>query len=257
MDKITLYRQHLSTLPVWDEYLMQESGLPGPRSNLELMYAVAAEGDASLFYRYLAHGPETAPVNTPLGFLAMCGTAGLGSLLARGERGVLADLRPLASDPRWRIREAVCMGLQLWGDCDMDALLAEMDLWSRGNLLERRAAAAALCEPRLLTRPEHARAVLRILDDITASLASVSDRKDDSFRVLVQGLSYCWSVAVSALPGEGKALMEKWFSSGDKDVVTIMRDNLQKKRLVRVDAGWVEMSQKRIANRLEELKRRT
>ena len=38
----------------------------------------------------------------------------------------LQALRPLASDPRWRIREAVAMALQRWGDADMPALLAEM-----------------------------------------------------------------------------------------------------------------------------------
>jgi hypothetical protein len=43
--------------------------------------------------------------------------------------------------------------------------------WARGNPLEQRAAAAALCEPRLLREPEHAAAVLRILDEITARLA--------------------------------------------------------------------------------------
>ena len=62
------------------------------------------------------------------------------------------------------------MALQRWGDADMAGLLAAMTDWAAGNPLEQRAAAAALCEPRLLTRPEHAAAVLRILDEITASI---------------------------------------------------------------------------------------
>ena len=61
------------------------------------------------------------------------------------------------------------MALQRWGDADMAALLAEMADWAAGNPWEQRAAAAALCEPRLLKQPEHAAAVLRILDEITAS----------------------------------------------------------------------------------------
>ena len=43
------------------------------------------------------------------------------------------------------------MALQRWGDADMDGLLAAMTDWAAGNPWEQRAAAAALCEPRLLT----------------------------------------------------------------------------------------------------------
>ena len=97
------------------------------------------------------------------------------------------------------------MALQRWGDADMDGLLAEMTDWAAGNPLEQRAAAAALCEPRLLREPEHAAAVLRILDGITASIPQVTDRKSDAFKTLRQGLGYCWSVAVAALPDDGQA----------------------------------------------------
>ena len=44
-------------------YLLENSGLPGPRGNLELAHAVAAEGSAALFERYRAYTPELAPVN--------------------------------------------------------------------------------------------------------------------------------------------------------------------------------------------------
>jgi hypothetical protein len=47
-------------------------------------------------------------------------------------------------------------------------------------------------------------------------------------------------VAVVALPDEGKALMEKWLVSADKDIKWIMRENLKKNRLARMDASWVE-----------------
>jgi hypothetical protein len=53
-------------------------------------------------------------------------------------------------------------------------------------------------------------------------------------------LGYCWSVAVAALPEEGKKMMEKWLADDDKAVIWIMKENLRKKRLARVDAGWVE-----------------
>ena len=115
------------------------------------------------------------------------------------------------------------MALQRWGDADMDALLTAMTDWAGGNPLEQRAAAAALCEPRLLTQPEHAAAVLNILDGITESIEQITDRKSDAFKTLRQGLGYCWSVAVAALPDTGKPLMECWLVSPDPDIRWIMR----------------------------------
>jgi hypothetical protein len=239
MKKEDSYRQTLNTMEDWDAFLLQESGLPGRRANLELAYAVAREGKQALFERYLSFDPEKAPTNSPQEFLAFCGVLGLGKLLAQGQGEVLGMLRRHASDPRWRIREAVAQALQVWGDVDMVALLQEMQVWSEGNLLERRASAAALCEPRLLGEPGQVQHVLRILDGITASLLNVEDRKTDAFQVLRKGLGYCWSVAVAAHPEVGKAAIEKWLTSEDRDIRWIMRQSLRKKRLERMDANWV------------------
>ncbi|NVM56766.1 MAG: hypothetical protein HWN51_01410, partial [Desulfobacterales bacterium] len=214
--------------------------LPGPRANLELVQAVAEEGDEALFRRFLALDPEKAPTNSPYEFLALCGVVGLGKILAEGKTEVLETLRRYASDPRWRMREGVAMALQRFGEEDTDALLQEMGQWSKGSPLEKRAAAAALCEPKLLREEAQILRVLQILDEITASLRPVENRKSDEFKVLRKGLGYCWSVAVAALPAEGKKMIEKWFLSDDEDVRWIMRENLKKKRLTRMDAAWVE-----------------
>jgi hypothetical protein len=240
MSKADEYRETLGTLENWDLFLLKESGLPGRRGNLELAQAVADEGDEELFERYLSFDPGKAPVNSPYEFLAFCGVVGLGRLLSEGKRKVLKTLRLCASDPRWRIREGVAMALQRLGTVDMDSLLQEMEEWSKGNLLEKRAAAAALCEPKLLSEEKHVIRVLQILDQITASIQSVEDRRSDEFKALRKGLGYCWSVAAVALPEEGKEMMEKWFSSDDKDVFWVMKQNLRKKRLARADAEWVE-----------------
>ncbi len=239
MARVDRYRETLRTLEDWDSYLLQESGLPGPRANIELARAVAEEGDEALFRRYLSFDAQRAPTNSPEEFLACCGLLGLGRLLAEDNREVLTILHRHASDPRWRIREAVVMALQRLGQVDMDTLLQEMERWSQGNLLEKRAAAAALCEPSLLREEEHAGQVLRILDSITASLQSVEDRGSDAFKALRKGLGYCWSVAVAALPETGKKMMEKWLACDDRDVRWIMEQNLKKKRLVRMDEEWV------------------
>jgi hypothetical protein len=240
MSKVDEYREILRTLENWDLFLLRESGLPGKRANLELAQAVADEGSEELFERYLSFDPGKAPVNSPYEFLAFCGVVGLGRLLSEGKMEILKTLRPYASDPRWRIREGVAMALQRLGRVDMDSLLWEMDQWSKGNLLEKRAAAAALCEPKLLRQGKHIERVLQILDEITTSIQSTEDRKSDEFKALRKGLGYCWSVAAVALPDEGKKMMERWFSSNDKDVLWIMKENLRKKRLTRMDAGWVE-----------------
>lgn len=237
------YRLKLRTLKEWDSYLLQESGLPGPRGNIELAQAVADEGDLDLFLRYTSYSSSQAPVNSPYEFLAFCGVVGFGRLLAEGDASLLPVLRGHASDPRWRVREAVAMALQRYGDADMDGLITAMEEWSSGSALEQRAAAAALCEPRLLTQADHARAVLQIIDEITASILQRGDRRSDDFIALRKGLAYFWSVAVAALPEAGKPLMEKWLSTTDKDVRWIMRDNLKKNRLVRMDADWVKKCQ--------------
>lgn len=139
MTKRDDYRQTLTSLDQWDAYLMQESGLPGPRANLELMQVVADQGDEALFRRYLAgDDPDQYSADSPESFLAMCGVMGLGKLLAEGRTDLLPALRLWTSDRRWRLREAIVFALQRWGQADMDALLAEMEGWSRGNLLERR-----------------------------------------------------------------------------------------------------------------------
>ncbi|MCI0399430.1 MAG: hypothetical protein L0332_29350 [Chloroflexi bacterium] len=233
------YRQKLRTLPDWDSFLLEESRLPGPRANLELARVAAEEGDAALFRRYLSIPLAEAPANSPQEFLVFCGLLGLGQLLTRGDRVVLETLRALASDPRWRIREAVATALQAWGEVDMDGLLQEMAVWSRGNYLEQRAAVAALCEPKLLHRPEQVERVLRIVNNLTTTISQAEDRKSEAFKALRKALGYCWSVAVVAFPAAGKPMMEHWLSSLDQDIQWVMRENLKKDRLARMDQEWV------------------
>lgn len=200
---------------------------------------MADEGTAKLFRRYLTWTANRAPVNSPQEFLACCGVVGLGRLLAEGATQPLRALRTHAVDPRWRVREAVAMALQRLGDADLPRLLAVAADWATGTPLEQRAAAAAVCEPRLLVHPEATRAVLALLDRITVSLSQATDRREEPFKVMRQGLAYCWSVAVAALPDEGLPLMEKWLASADPDVRWMMRQNLTKARLSRVAPEWV------------------
>lgn len=241
MTRVEDYRRALRDLAEWEPFLLEQSALPGPRANLELATAAAEEAEEEALRRWAAVGPETAPFGSADEFLPVCGVIGLGRLLAAGDRSVLADLRRLAGDPRWRVREAVAIALQRFGDADFPALLTEMQGWASGSLLERRAAVAALCEPRLLSDPDRARDVLTLLDRVTAELNDTDEHRSDAFRVLRQTLGYAWSVAIVALPEEGEPLFERLLVSGDRDVRWIVRENLRKRRLVRLDADWVAL----------------
>jgi len=240
MGKIEAYRKVLQGLDSWEQFLLDESNLPGSRANLELAFAVAAEGEVELFERYASLDAETAPTNSKEGFLAVCGTLGLGYLVASGGKRHLGRLRILASDPRWRIREAVALGLQQWGKMDMYELIEEMQTWADGSLLEQRAVVATLCEPELLRKREQASHVLDLLDKITTAISKVEDPKSEGFIALRKTLGYGWSVAVAAQPEIGKARMEKWTQVEDKTVRWIMKENLKKKRLTRMDEAWVD-----------------
>ncbi len=247
MSKSDEYRRHLRALSEWEPYLLAHSGLPGPRGNLELAQVVADEASDAQLARWRALTPEQAPVNSPEEFLTFCGVLGLGRALTRGETiSGRQELRAFAADPRWRTREAVAMAFQRWGDADMAALLAEMQTWATTNdPLVQRAAAAALCEPRLLRSPDHAAHVLQILDEITVRLSQTPQpaRKSAAFKTLRQALGYCWSVAVAAHPETGKPLIEQWLTSADPDVRWIMRENLKKNRLQKMDSAWVTSQQ--------------
>ena len=158
----------------------------------------------------------------------MCGAVGLGRLVSEGKREHLVRLRELASDSRWRVREAVAMALQRWGDQDFDSLAAEAERWGAGSPLEQRAAVAALCEPRLLRAPEAAPRALDLVERVTLSLPHSRDC------VLGQALGYCWSVAVAALPAEGLERFERLEASSDPDLRWVVRENLKKARLARL-----------------------
>ena len=207
---------------VWEPYLKANSGLPGPRANLELVTAVGEEADADLLWRLSASSDE---------FLALSGTAGLGRLATTEPDTVLPWLKELAEDPRWRVREGVAIALQRLGHASMPQLVAEMEVWSKGGPLVQRAAAAGLCEPALLKKPDVVRRVLLVLDHITRSMAATRDRKHEGFRVLRQAMGYCWSVAAAANPVAARPLFVKWLRSSDPDIAWVMKSNLGKARL--------------------------
>ena len=181
--------------------------------------------------RWLLLPLAESPTNSPQEFLVFCGVVGLGKLAAEGDVNVVDRLRSYASDPRWRIREAVAFALQRIGRANRDLLLETASRWIEGNRLEQRAVIAGLAEPDLLTDRRTALVLLQYLNQITASFIDAGDRKSDEFRVLRHALGYAWSVAAAALPSEGISILKSWMKNEDKDISWVMKENLKKKRL--------------------------
>jgi hypothetical protein len=248
--RVDEYRDALERAGNREAYLLAHSGLPGPRGNLELAQAAAQVCPPAELRRWAKLGPGEAPSGRAEEFLAFCGVLGLGGTLVDGDDRALDELRRHASDPRWRVREAVAMALQRWGEVDFEALAVAMLEWARGSWLERRAAAAALCEPGLLTTPERVGEVLAVLAEATAGIAqaSAAERRSEEFRALRKGLGYCWSVAVAAAPEVGRPAFEELAeqAASDRDPAWVVRENLRKRRLERLDPAWVARMRERL-----------
>lgn len=227
-------------------YLLEASGLPGRRANLELAEAfarLAGEVPPPDAYRlemlcvdWTRIGASVAPVGDPLEFLPFCGAWALGSMAATGGQGVpevLDRLRGLAADQRWRLREAVANGLQALLAARPADALAVLASWIRsGAWLPMRAVAAALAEPSLLEAPVLVQEAVAlhhaILDQVEA--APTGSPALDTLR---QALGYTISVVVAADPVAGAGLLERLAASPNPNLRWILRENLKKARLAR------------------------
>lgn len=237
------YLSELRETPAQVAFLRTHSGLPGPRANLELVQAAADAGQERAFRRWIELGSGDDPTDE---FLAVCGVVGLGRLVAEGRADLVRELRTHASDPRWRVREAVAMALQRVGDADTAALFHIVQAWLEDRAYVQRAAIAAVAEPRLLKADGAGKAAIDLVDRVTANLTHMPERCSDEFRTLRQALAYCWSVVVAGDPDYGWARMENWVESADPDVRWLMGQNLKKARLARLDPSAVE----RLRNKL-------
>ena len=227
MGKINVHRAVLIELDDWSGYLAAHSGLPGPRGNLELVAACGEEADASRARSLVDGGDE---------FETVCGLVAFGRLLGRGDDDHVELLHSFAADDRWRVREGVAMALQRACDDDPDTGFRLAEEWAGDpHPLIRRAAVAAVCEPRLLRDSGNARRALRLLDGVTAELARspAATRASPAVRTLRQALGYGWSVVIAALPAEGLQAFSRLESLQDKDIQWIVRENRKKARYSR------------------------
>jgi hypothetical protein len=229
MGKVDDYRGKLESLKDWDGFLMRESGLPGPRANLELAQAVAETATIGRIEGWLKWTPDRAPSESREEFLTFCGVHGLGRLAAEGRVRAPILLKKLASDPRPRIRDAAVSALQKLAEADMDRFFAVTEEWSTGKAFERRGACAALCEPHLLAQSSVTRRALKALDRATAFIEKAKDRESDGYAALKKGLVAYWNAVAAVAPAEVKAGLEKWLANDEKDVRWIAKEVLKKR----------------------------
>lgn len=214
----------------WAEYLLEHSGLPGPRANLEFADAFAAAASRDLVLEYAGRDEE---------YLRFCGTEALGRLVVEepAHPEHVALLRERARDPLWRVREGAARALQRVGDSVPHRLREITAEWARqSDPFVQRAALAAICEPRLLRDPRTRALALELCDLVTAAVTTMppQDRRGAGARALRQALGYCWSVAVAADPGRGLPAFRRWQEVDDPDGQWIIRSNISKARLRRL-----------------------
>ncbi len=227
-------------------YMLNNSNLPGRRGNIEL---AAAFGDLlekhlgdelKMLRKFCASlveiSAEAAPVNSVKEFLPLSGAIGIGAIGAFDPdfyKKAMVKLMRLANDSRWRMREAVCFGLQrIFSKCKADAL-HDLEIWvEHGTLLERRAVAAGVADPPLLQDGAFALGALQIHKIIFLRFMEEENRPSEAFRVLRKGLAFSLSVVVSAISEAGFSYMKSLIVEDDPDIHWVLKQNLKKNRLL-------------------------
>jgi hypothetical protein len=240
MNKSEQYRFELQAESDPEAYLLSHCGLPGPRSNLELLYVAAELCGEETLRRWLDLTIDQAPENTPRVYLQSIAVVSLGRfILQHNDPQDVQKLRASANDERWRIRECTAMALQQIGKSDIHQLAKISEPWLDGTLHELRAVAAAWAEPCLLKTAVSQNTALTYMDRISQRFQVDSGSDKEARRILKNGLEYAWSVVVAANLPAGKALFEKWFFA-DTMMQKIMLANLKKNRLTKADPDWVQ-----------------
>ncbi len=230
-----------------ERYLVERSGLPEERLNLQLVHAAAEEAPVFKLTQWVRKGPAEAPNDAPPIALVMAGAVGLGRLIAEDEDRHVGTLRAMTSDQRWRVREAVAMALQRVGTEDPEALFEIAESWAdTGGPFEQRAAVAGVVEPHLLEDPEAAERALDLVDDVTEAFHEARTHDDEGLVALREALGYAWSVVVPALPDLARPRFEAWLAVDDPNVRWVLKENLKTEQMHSVDPAWAKRTLERL-----------
>ncbi|PJZ43829.1 hypothetical protein [Leptospira brenneri] len=228
------------------ENLLKNSRLPGPRGNLELLYSFSKTATEKEIKECLSFAKDDLH-NSPEEFVVMCGIVGYCIFHKDNIKSTLTTIRKYASHNSWRIREAVAIGIQEIIENDTKQMIQNLKQWMQGNELEKRAVVAALCEPKLLKEKAAVMSLLEVLQEITMTFDETKDKLSEEQNSLRKTLGYCWSVAIVPFPTEGKSAFEKIIKSKNKHIRWIIKENLKKNRLIKMDRNWVDKILKQIS----------
>ena len=230
-------------------YLREQSHLPGPRANLELvndlshlltvLTTVQPDNVHTLLNQLIHNHYKAIESNSPDEFVLLCGVVAFGACAAvrqewRGETVEFLD--HCASNASWRVREGVAMAFQRLLPAAPQETLSHLSMLAyTGDYLQQRAAIATIAEPASLNVPSTVSEALNMQRVILERLhqAPVADRKREDFRALRKALGYTLSVVTAATPEHGFALMRDCATWGDADIAWVLRENLKKKRLAK------------------------
>lgn len=233
-----------------ESYLLEHSNLPGKRGNIELAFSFAdyieeqytTNTGQVLTYcvTLIAEHPFTPDVISNEEFLPFCAIVAvgrIGKIDPTKEDDVIALLNISAKDGRWRMREAVAMAIQELMDVRPQATIEKLYAWvHEDNYLIHRAVAAGLAEPRFMKDRAIARISLDIHKIIMDKVArDYAMRGDTDYKVLVKGLCYTLSVIITGIEDEGFAYLEALINTDHPIMKKIVRENLKKKRLQRLN----------------------
>ncbi len=236
-------------------YLLAQSNLPGKRGNLELAFAFAVYIEEqfmltpkltfTLCEALITENPPDKHITGSEEFLPFCGVLGLGrigKIDPDREPDVLVYVKIAAQDVRWRIREAAAFAIQDLIDVRPWATLALLQSWvHEDNYLLHRAVAAGIAEPRFMKNQEFARIALSIHKAILEKVVHEANKRDPDYIVLVKGLCYSLSVVIVGIEQEGFSYLENLIDTDQPIIRKIVRENLKKNRLLRLNAEKVAM----------------
>jgi hypothetical protein len=225
-----------------EQFVVENSNLPGPRANLELAFALSEVFEnMGVLAKWAEIEVDRADDNDPRSFLPFCSAVCLGSLYTKTkDEEIVRILKKMANDDRWRIREAVAFGFQRIGEDNLSELKRIFSEWiEKSNNREKRAILVSLAHPKILDR-DKSLVRFEFLEKVFKNM-----ERDDDFEILKKGLEFTLSVYTAANPEYGFSFMEKWIGK-DKVIDDIIKANLKKNRLLKKYPNMAEELLKRI-----------
>lgn len=229
-------------------YLAAESSLAGPRTNQDLTeafaraireFAVADREDRRILWDLCVElaciSPEDAPTDDPHEFLSVCGVRGIAAMGPVSPGCVKAALRKLAEsaeDPRWRVRDAVAIGLRDLLARHRDVTVSELNGWVEGGSWSAmQTVAAGVADADLLREPDLAEAALLLHRKIMIRVYTAGERESEDFQALRKTLGCTLSRVVAALPSSGFEYLQQVSTLDDQEIRWIVRENLKDNHL--------------------------